>query len=174
MSPIDRAILEFCAKDFRRLKDLRAEYPGGTLYRRAKRLIKIGWLERQGPLYRATNAGRRNLIEHQEGQWDQLAHFYSPLALIPTEEHRALVELILAAVMVRQHPTRGDRHPFFLCFGDTFHWKTTWLIAGAKAENRCSFDAPLRVTSPRNVNSSTRRLWYWTNFSPPIVLSEVR
>src|ERR1022692_4490244 len=62
MSPIDRAILEFCAKDFRRLKDLRAEYPGGTLYRRAKRLIKIGWLERQGPLYRATNAGRRNLV----------------------------------------------------------------------------------------------------------------
>lgn len=125
MSPIDRAILEFCAKDFRRLKDLRAEYPGGTLYRHAKRLIKIGWLERQGPLYRATNAGRRNLVEHQEGRWNQLDQFYSPLALIPTEEHRALVELICAAVMVRQNPTRGDRHPFFLCSGDTFHWKTT-------------------------------------------------
>ena len=125
MTPTDRAILEFCATDFRRLKDLRAEYPGGTLYRHAKRLIKIGWLERQGPLYRATNAGRRNLAENQEGRWNQLAQFYSPLRLIPTEEHHALVELVLAAVMVRQHPTRGDCHPFFVCFGDTFHWKTT-------------------------------------------------
>ena len=125
MTPTDRVILEFCAKDFRRLKDLRADIPGGTLYRHAKRLIKMGWLERQGPLYRTTNAGRRNLVEHQEGQWDQLEQFYPPLALIPTEVHRALVELIFAAVMVRQHPTRSDRHPFFVCFGDTFHWKTT-------------------------------------------------
>lgn len=125
MTPIDRVILEFCATDFRRLKDLRADIPGGTLYRHAKRLIKIGWLERQGPLYRTTTAGRRNLVEHQEERWNQLEQFYSPLALIPTEEHRALVELILAAVMVRQHPTRGDCHPFFVCFGDTFHWKTT-------------------------------------------------
>lgn len=125
MSPIDRAILEFSATDFRRLKDLRADIPGGTLYRHAKRLIKIGWLERQGPLYRATNAGRRNLLEHQEGRWNQLEQFYPPLALIPTEEHRALVELIFAGVMARQHPTRGDRHPFFVCSGDTFHWKTS-------------------------------------------------
>jgi hypothetical protein len=125
MTPTDRAILEFCAKDFRRLKDLRAEYPGGTLYHRAKRLITIGWLERQGPLYRSTDAGRRNLSENQEGRWDQLEEVYSPLRLIPTEEHRALVELILAAVMVRQYPTRGDCHPYFVIFGDTFHWKTT-------------------------------------------------
>ena len=45
MTPTDRSILEFCTKDFRRLKDLRVVFPGGTLYRRAKRLIKIGWLE---------------------------------------------------------------------------------------------------------------------------------
>ncbi|MEO7860596.1 MAG: hypothetical protein ABIU05_09145, partial [Nitrospirales bacterium] len=125
MNPIDRAILEFCAKDFCRLNDLRAVFPGGTLYRRAKRLIKIGWLERQGPLYRSTDAGRRNLSEDQEGRWDQLEQVYSPLGLIPTEQHRALVELILAAVMLRQHPTRGDCHPFFVVFGDTFHWKTS-------------------------------------------------
>lgn len=125
MTPIDRAILEFCAKGFRRLKDLRTEYPGGTLYRHAKRLIKIGWLERQGPLYQSTHVGRRHLSENQEGRWDQLEQVYPPLGLIPTEEHRGLVELILAAVMVRQHPTRGDCHPFFVLFGDTFHWKTT-------------------------------------------------
>ena len=112
-------------QDFRRLTDLRADYPGSTIHRHAKRLIKIGWLERQGPLYRTTIAGRRNLLETQEGRWDQLEQFYPPLAFIPTEEHRALVELILAAVMVRQHPTRSDRHPFFLCSGDTLHWKTS-------------------------------------------------
>lgn len=125
MSPVARAILELCATDFRRLKDLRAGYPGSTVHRHAKRLIKIGWLERQGPLYRTTSAGRRNLLENQDGRWDQLEQFYPPLALIPTEEHRALVELILAAVMVRQHPTRSDRHPFFVCSGDTLHWKTS-------------------------------------------------
>ena len=125
MTTIDRGILEFCAKDFRLLKDLRAEYPAGTLYRHAKRLIKIGWLERQGSLYRSTSTGLRNLSDNQEGRWDQLEQMYAPLGLIPTEEHRGLVELILAAVMVRQHPTRGDCHPFFVIFGDTFHWKTT-------------------------------------------------
>ena len=125
MTPIDHAILEFCAKDYRRLKDLRADIPGGTLYRRAKRLIKIGWLERQGPLYRTTNTGHRNLFENQEGRWDQLKPFYPPLALIPTEVHRALVELIVAAVMARQNPTRSDRHPFFLCSGATLHWRTS-------------------------------------------------
>jgi hypothetical protein len=124
MTPIDRAILQFCAKDFRRLKELRAIFPGGTLYRRAKRLIKIGWLERQGPLYRSTSTGLRNLSDNSEGRWDQLELIYAPLGLIPTEEHRGLVELILAAVMVRQHPTRRDCHPFFVLFGDTFHWKT--------------------------------------------------
>lgn len=125
MTPIDRAILEFCATEFRRLKDLRADYPAGTLYRHAKRLIQIGWLERQGPLYRATAAGRRNLIENQLERWHQLDAFYPPLALAPTEEHRALIELIFAAVMVRQHPTRHDRHPFFVCAGDTLHWKSS-------------------------------------------------
>jgi hypothetical protein len=125
MTPIDRSILEFCAKDFRRLKELRAEYPAGTLYRHAKQLIKIGWLERQGPFYRSTSTGIRNLSDSQEGRWDRLEEVYSPLGLIPTEEHRGLVELILAAVMVRQHPTRGDCHPFFVLFGDTFHWKST-------------------------------------------------
>ncbi len=125
MTPIDRAILEFCAKGFRRLKDLRTEYPGGTLYRHAKRMIKIGWLERQGPLYRTTDVGRRHLSENQEGRWSQLEQVYPPLGLIPTDEHRGLVELILAAVMVRQHPPRGICHPFFVLFGDTFHWKTT-------------------------------------------------
>ena len=125
MTPMDRAILEFCAKDFRRLKDLRAEYPAGTLYRHAKRLINIGWLERRGPMYTTTDVGRRNLSENQEGRWDRLGQVYPPLGLIPTEEHRGLVELILAAVMVRQHPTRGDCHPFFVLFGDTLHWKST-------------------------------------------------
>jgi len=125
MTPIDRAVLEFCAEGFRRLKDLRTEYPGGTLYRHAKRLIKIGWLEREGPLYRTTDVGRRKLSENQDGRWDQLEQVYPPLGLIPTEEHRGLIELIVAAVMVRQHPTRNDCHPFFIIFGDTFRWKTS-------------------------------------------------
>ena len=41
MTSIGRAILEFCATEFRRLKDLRVAIPGGSLYRHAKRPIKI-------------------------------------------------------------------------------------------------------------------------------------
>jgi len=84
MTPIDRAILTFAA-DYRRLKDLRNDIPSGTLYRHAKRLVEMGWLERRGPLYRITNAGRRNTLEDQEGRWNHLEQFYKPLALIPTE-----------------------------------------------------------------------------------------
>ena len=47
------------------------------------------------------------------------------MTLIPTAVHRALIELIVAAIICRQHATRPDRHPFFVCAGGTLHWKTS-------------------------------------------------
>lgn len=126
MNTTDRAILEACADDYQRLKELRRHIAGGTLYRHAKRLCELGWLERKGPFYRTTEAGRRNLIEvNCSRRLNQLEKLYAPLGLIPTAVHRALIELIFVAMICRQYENRPDRHPFFVCAGSTLRWKTS-------------------------------------------------
>lgn len=128
MNSIDRAILELCLDDFHALRFLRDRVPQGTLYRHVRHLVNMGWLQKQGTLYKTTEAGRRQLIEGESQRlWDGLAAHYPPLRLIPTPVHRAMAELILAAVAIRQQGTRPDRHPFFLCAGghaamEKFSW----------------------------------------------------
>jgi hypothetical protein len=123
---VDRAILEHCLADFRALKPLKAHASSGALYRHVGRLVGLGWLEKRGSLYRTTIAGHRQLAEAQAGRsWAALERLYPPLAQVPTSVHRALIEVILAAVVARQNETRADRHPFFVAFGATFHWKTS-------------------------------------------------
>ncbi|GKS59798.1 hypothetical protein YTPLAS18_33250 [Nitrospira sp.] len=126
MDTTDQTILERCADDYRRLKELREQIPSGTLYRHTKRLCELGWLERKGAFYRTTETGRRNLFEaNWSRRWNRLEKLYPPLALIPTAVHRALIELIFAAIICRQYATRPDRHPFFVCAGGTLQWKTS-------------------------------------------------
>ena len=126
MNPIDHAILELCLDDFHALRSLRDRVAQGTLYRHVLRLVNLGWLQKQGTLYRTTEAGGRQLIEAQSQRlWDGVATHYPPLRLIPTPVHRALAELILAAVAIRRQGTRPDRHPFFVCAGGTLRWKTS-------------------------------------------------
>ena len=109
MDPVDSAILTYCAEDFRPLKPLLQTIPKGTVYRHAKRLCQLGWLGREGRRYQATDAGRHQL---------QAAH-------LPTDTHRAVFELALAAVICRQYETRADRHPFFVSAGGTLKGKTS-------------------------------------------------
>jgi hypothetical protein len=126
MSVVDRQILEFCLDEFQPLKPLADAIASGTLYRHVKRLVRLGWLTKDGNLYRTTDAGRRQLVAVATGQsWDALARIYPPLAMVPTPVHRALIELILAAMAARQHEIRPDRHPFFVAFGSTLRWKTS-------------------------------------------------
>lgn len=126
MNAIDRTILEFCGGEFRPLRPLRGKIASGSLYRHAGRLIRLGWLQKEGSFYRASEAGLRQLAEAASGrQWDGVERLYPPLGLVPTPAHRAMIELILAAVVTRQHGPRPDRHPFFVCMGRTLHWKTS-------------------------------------------------
>lgn len=126
MNLIDRAILELCVDDFHALRPLRDHIPQGSLYRHVLRLVNLGWLQKQGKLYRTTEAGRRQLIEAQSNrQWDGLEILYLPLRLVPTAVHRALAHLIFAAVAIRRQGTRPDRHPVFVCAGGTLRWKTS-------------------------------------------------
>ncbi len=126
MDARDRFILESCVGGFRPLKPLTKQIPSGSLYRRAKRLVALGWLRRENDLYQTSEAGLRQLAEAQAGRrFDVLEKIYPALALVPTPVHRALAELIFAAVVARQHETRSDRHPFFVAYGGTLHWKTS-------------------------------------------------
>ena len=126
MHPTDRAILEHCANEFQPVVPLKGRIPSGSLYRHVNRLVRLAWLEKQGALYRATDAGRRQLVGATGGEtWGALVKLYPPLGLVPTPVHRALIELILAATVARQHESRPDRHPSFVAFGSTLRWKTS-------------------------------------------------
>jgi len=126
MHPIDRQILEFSLDGFRPLKPLARSIPSGTLYRHVSRLVRLAWLKKEGNLYWTTEAGRHQLAEVASGQqWDALTQAYPPLGQVPTPVHRALIELIWAAIVTRQHELRPDRHPFFVAFGSTLRWKTS-------------------------------------------------
>lgn len=123
---MDRAILAFCHEELQALKPLRDRIPRGTLYRHAKTLVRRGWLHLEGGFYQTTAAGLRKLGEARGGRrWGALDDLYPPLRQVPTPVHRAIIELILAAVVARQHPARPDRHPFFVAFGSTLRWKTS-------------------------------------------------
>jgi hypothetical protein len=126
MNPIDVAILTHGVEDFRPLKSLLQTIPKGTVYRHAKRLMQLGWLIKQGGLYQTTDAGRRQLQTVQLGTlWNRLELIYPPATFLPTDVHRAVFKLILAAVICRRYETRADRHPFFVCAGGTLRWKTS-------------------------------------------------
>jgi hypothetical protein len=126
MNPIDRAILQHCENDFRPITPLKEHVSAGTLYRHVSRLVRLGWLEKAGTLYRTTATGARQLAEGaSQREWDGLAKFYPPLDSVPTAVHRAVIELVFAAVAARQAECRPDRHPYFAIFGKTMRWKSS-------------------------------------------------
>jgi hypothetical protein len=84
MTPIDRAILERCVDDFHTLRPLRDHIPQGSLYRHVNSLVRLGWLQKEGTLYKTTDAGRRQLIEATSGcQWDGFVRLYAPYSSFP-------------------------------------------------------------------------------------------
>jgi hypothetical protein len=126
MNAIDRQILEYCRDGFRPLKPLIGPIASGTVYRHARRLGALGWLRKEGALYRTTDAGLRELDALSTRKPpDPLVTLYPPLAEVPTAVHRAVVALILAAAVARRHEVRPDRHPVFVLFGATFRWKSS-------------------------------------------------
>ncbi len=129
MDPIDHRILELCRDALRPLKPLRTEVATGSLYRHANRLIELGHLRKQRGLYQTTSTGLRLLVEAlSQRPFDALERLYRPLTLVPTAVHRAVITLILAAIVARQHASRADRHPFFVIFGATLRWKTSLAL----------------------------------------------
>ena len=126
MHPIDRAVLDLSRDDFHTLKSLRNNVAQGSLYRHVQQLLRLGWLEKRGIYYKTTPAGHRQLSEtNAMRRWDHWDLIYPPIRLVPTTVHRAMVELIFAAIAIRQQATRPDRHAVFACAGGTLRWKTS-------------------------------------------------
>jgi len=126
MTPVDRAILSFLTREPRPIRDLLAQYPKATLYRRLRALRSRGLIAKHGARYALTSAGEQAKASAEGPAFaNSLGAVYPPLGEIPTPQHRAMVELSLAALVLRQHTDQEDRHAGFLFLGPTLTWKTS-------------------------------------------------
>ncbi len=137
MTAVDHAILCFLTREPRPLGELLTRGPRATVYRRLRELRTQGLVLKHGRRYALTSAGEQAKAR-LEGETfaDALASVYPPLTKIPTRQHRAIVELVLGAIALRQLTDQEDRHAGFALLGPTMTWKTSagefiCLAAGA-------------------------------------------
>jgi len=109
LKPLDRMLLQHCEADFVVLQPLLLHVPRGTLYRHVTHLVGAGRLAEMTANF----------------DWNIWNSIYPPLKHVPSAAHRALTELIAAAVVARRAATHDDHHPGFLAMGPTLAWKTT-------------------------------------------------
>jgi hypothetical protein len=65
------------------------------------------------------------MLKHDKSiNWDELDKFCPSLQYVPTKVHRAIAELIFAAIIARRDEIRKDHHTTFIMVGDTLKWKT--------------------------------------------------
>lgn len=123
---IYRLILSSCAHGPTEVSGLTSEIAKSTLYRYIQKLVQQGALKRIGRCYQTTAVGMRWLAEDLTHiEWNIFDHLYPPFAHIPTPYHKALLELLLAAVVVRQAGLHADHLCAFIVLGGTLRWKTT-------------------------------------------------
>src|SRR5215831_9621851 len=115
---LDRSILSHCVKDHALLNQLLVYIPRGTLYRHVEKLLAAGLLVKKGPIYSTTEQGNCQLAE-LSGQvdWNIWDEIYPPIRHVPTLQHRAMFELINAAIAARQARVRDDHHAGFVFMG---------------------------------------------------------
>jgi hypothetical protein len=139
LKDLDRIILQHCADHFVLLHDLRKHVPQGTLYRHVSNLLTVGLLTKRGRTYLISQEGKRRLTElTSQFDWNIWNGIYLPMRYVPTPQHRAVIELVTAAVVARQPDAKEDHHPSFLVMGSTLAWKTSL----AKFENQLLGLAP--------------------------------
>jgi len=123
---IDRLILCYCAHGPTEVSGLTSEVAKSTLYRRIGKLVDSGALQRVGRRYATTAVGARWLADEvAKIDWNVFAVYYPPFAHIPTVYHRALLELLVVAVVSRQARWHEDHLCAFVAMGSTLRWKST-------------------------------------------------
>jgi hypothetical protein len=145
MTDADRAILVFLTASPQPIRDLLAVHPKGTVYRRLEALLARGMVAKRGTAYWLTTAGLQLKAEHAGAVlMNGLNDVYPSLRQAPSPQHRALLELGLAALVRRQHAGQEEHHAGFLLLGPPLTWKSSTgrflcLAAGADPA-RCVVD----------------------------------
>jgi hypothetical protein len=123
---LDRVILQYCKDAFVLLQALLQHVSRGTLYRHVVKLMAAGLLAKRGRTYGTTDEGKRRLAElASHFDWDVWNRIYPPMRYVPTSQHRAVIELVTAAVVARQADGPEDHQASFGLMGPTLAWKTT-------------------------------------------------
>ena len=123
---IDRLLLAHCREGFVPVHPLTRVVPRTTLYLHLAKLLREGSLVQRGRTYHTTAEGLRRLAAAESAMdWTILEQHYPPLQFVPSVQHRAVIELILAAIAARRAAFREDHHPGFLLFGHTLAWKSS-------------------------------------------------
>jgi len=123
-------ILDHCREGFTSISPLIGELAtSSTIYRWKDKLMEKGWLETDGKdRYRTTSQGLLQLQVTATESPKGLSPIYPPLERVPTAQHKAVIELVIAAVIARKYDLRSDRHPAFILAGPTLTWKTSTAL----------------------------------------------
>src|SRR5439155_8738763 len=101
---LDMEILEGLVAAPRPVATLIGQHPRATVYRRVAKLRAEGLIAPSRRGYTLTSVAHRVLADHESRVFsDGLRRVYPPLGEVPTPQHVALLELIFAAVALRQH-----------------------------------------------------------------------
>lgn len=126
MTATDWAILDFLSEAPKPIRPLLAIYAKATVYHRLRALRTQGLVAKHGTAYALTSAGQQVKAEREAEIFSEgLAQAYPPLRDVPTPQHRAMLELAIAAVGLRQHTDQEERHAGFLFLGPTLTWKSS-------------------------------------------------
>ncbi len=120
-------LLQHCNGEFTSITPLvGSALSKSSLYRHKDELLRQHLLETNGRnRFRTTGQGLLQLQSLSGKAPKGLLSFYPPLAQVPTTQHRAMIELTIAAVIARRNNLRIDRHPTMLLAGPTLTWKTS-------------------------------------------------
>lgn len=137
MTTTDWTILEFLSLQPQPIRDLLGAYPKATVYARLRALQVKGLVAKRGREYLLTTAGLQAKAQREGAAvLDGLTGVYGPLREVPSPQHRALVELAISALVLRQLTDQEEHHAGFLLVGPPMTWKSAGgrflcLIAGA-------------------------------------------
>lgn len=131
------AILAFLSAHPQPIRTLVDLYPKATIYARLRALQAAGFVAKRGRQYLLTTAGLQAKAAHEGGHaFDGLVEAYPPLREVPSPQHRALGELAIGALVLRQLTDQEEHHAGVLLVGPSLTWKTSagrfvCLTAGA-------------------------------------------
>jgi hypothetical protein len=126
LSAVDWTILEYLSTEPTPVAPLVGPLPRGSLYRHLAHLRAAGLVVKSGRRYALTSTGLALRAEREHGHaWEAMSRVYPALMQVPSPQHRALLELMLAAVVTRQYTAQPEHHAGFLLLGPTLAWKSS-------------------------------------------------